>query len=379
MPVRNRKMPAILSENLDMGAFFMRKNLKGFYIVLLVFILSVIGKYGSYLQSEDVFSTQIQRQNKKLSQKEKNTKVYASGVPIGIYVKTEGILVLGLQQVECQNGKSVCPAACKIKAGDYILTLNGQKITTKQQFIHLLQKNREKEIVLTIKRKKKIIKIKIKPVYSGKNNCYQIGVWIRNDTQGIGTITFIREDGTFAALGHGISDGDIGVQFLIEGGSAYRADIASILKGKAGKPGEVIGTINYVPQNYLGEIYANTTGGIFGKMIKNKKEFCVGEKLPVAKKSEIQTGRAYLRSSISGKSKEYSIEIEKIFLHEKDSLKTLKIKVTDPELIALTGGIIQGLSGSPILQNGKLVGAVTHVLIDNPKMGYGIFAESMIE
>lgn len=372
-------MPAILSENLDMGAFFMRKDLKGFYIVLLVFILSVIGKYGSYLQSEDVFSTQIQRQNKKLSQKEKNTKVYASGVPIGIYVKTEGILVLGLQQVECQNGKSVCPAACKIKAGDYILTLNGQKITTKQQFIHLLQKNREKEIVLTVKRKNKIIKIKIKPVYSGKNNCYQIGVWIRNDTQGIGTITFIREDGTFAALGHGISDGDIGVQFLIEGGSAYRADIASILKGKAGKPGEVIGTINYVPQNYLGEIYANTTGGIFGKMIKNKKEFCVGEKLPVAKKSEIQTGRAYLRSSISGKSKEYSIEIERIFLHEKDSLKTLKIKVTDSELISLTGGIIQGLSGSPILQNGKLVGAVTHVLIDNPEMGYGIFAESMLE
>ena len=104
---------------------------------------------------------------------------YASGVPIGSYVKTEGILVLGLQQVECQNGKSVCPAACKIKAGDYILTLNGQKITTKQQFIHLLQKNREKEIVLTVKRKNKIIKIKIKPVYSGKNTCYQIGVWIR--------------------------------------------------------------------------------------------------------------------------------------------------------------------------------------------------------
>ena len=372
-------MPAILSENLDMGAFFMRKNLKGFYIILLVFILSVIGRYGSYLQSEDVFSTQIQRHNRKLSQKEKNTKVYASGVPIGIYVKTEGILVLGLQRVECQNGKAVCPAACKIKAGDYILTLNGQRITTKQQFIHLLQKNREKEIVLTVKRKNKIIKIKIKPVYSGKNNCYQIGVWIRNDTQGIGTITFIREDGTFAALGHGISDGDIGVQFLIEGGSAYRADIASILKGKAGKPGEVIGTINYVPQNYLGEIYANTTGGIFGKMIKNKKEFCVGEKLPVAKKSEIQTGRAYLRSSISGKSKDYSIEIEKVFFHEKNSLKTLKIRVTDSELITLTGGIIQGLSGSPILQNGKLVGAVTHVLIDNPQMGYGIFAESMLE
>ena len=373
-------MPAILSENLDMGAFFMRENLRRFYVVILILILSVIGQYGQYLQSKDVFSVQTENQGKKQKKMQKDEqKVYASGVPIGIYVKTEGILVLGIQQVEERGGKVSSPASCKIKAGDYILKCNNTEISTKQQFIRMLQKNKEKEIVLTIKRKNRKIKVKLQPVYSVKNACYQIGVWIRNDTQGIGTVTFVREDGTFAALGHGISDGDIGVQFLIEGGSAYRTNISSILKGKAGRPGEVVGTIEYVPGNYLGEIYSNTNGGILGKITGDKREFCVGERIPVAKKTEIQTGQAYLRSSVSGESKDYTIEIEKIFFHEKDSLKTLKIKVTDPELIALTGGIVQGLSGSPILQNGKLIGAVTHVLIDNPEMGYGIFAESMLE
>lgn len=359
----------------------MREKIRRYYIFLLTLILAVMGQYGHFLQSKETFSmqkesfsTQFSKRNSRENGGNNTEKVYASGVPIGIYVKTDGILVLGLQQVE---GKS--PSACKVKAGDYILAFNGEKVTTKQQFIRLLQKNREKEVILTVKRKNKKIKVKVQPVYSEKNDCYQIGVWIRNDTQGIGTVTFIRKDGTFAALGHGISDGDIGVQFLIEGGCAYKTNISSILKGKAGKPGEVVGTIDYTPQNYLGEIYANTNGGIFGKITERKKEFCVGEPVSVAQKSEIHIGKASIRSSISGESREYTIEIQKVYLHEKNSLKTLKIKVTDPELIALTGGIIQGLSGSPILQNGKLVGAVTHVLIDNPQMGYGIFAESMLK
>ena len=372
-------MPAILSENLDMGAFFMKEILRRFYIVLLVLILAMLGQYGHFLQSSTAFSRQLQSKKEQTEQKKTEEKVYASGVPIGIYVKTEGILVLGIQEVEGKNGKVISPATCKIKAGDYILALNGQKIETKQQFIRLLQKNGAQEVILTIKRKNKKLTVKVKPVYSSKNDCYQIGVWIRNDTQGIGTVTFVKEDGSFAALGHGISDGDIGVQFMIESGNAYRTNISSIIRGKAGTPGEVIGSINYIPQNYVGEIYTNTSGGIFGKITKSKEEFCVGEKIPVAKKAEIKQGRAYLRSSISGKSKDYTIEIEKVFFHEKNSLKTLKIKVTDPELIELTGGIIQGLSGSPILQSGKLIGAVTHVLIDNPEKGYGIFAESMLE
>ena len=189
-------MPAILSENLDMGAFFMREKLKQFYIVLLVFILTIMGQYGHVLQTEAVFSTQKEtvsaksQTGKRLTGQKSEEKVYASGIPIGIYIKTEGILVLGLQQIDGKNS----PASCKIKAGDYILKLNAQNITTKQQFIRLLQKNGEKEVVLTLKRKNKKIKVKVQPVYSAKNKCYQIGVWIRNDTPGIGTITFIREE-----------------------------------------------------------------------------------------------------------------------------------------------------------------------------------------
>ena len=371
-------MPAILSENLDMGAFFMREKLRVYYIGILVLIISIMGAYGNYLRSQTVFFNH-QEENMVKENKNDAEKVYASGVPVGIYIKTEGILVLGIEQVEEKNGRISSPSSCKIKAGDYILMLNGKKITTKQEFIDLLQKNGAKEVVLTVKRKNKRIKVKIQPVYSVKNQCYQIGIWIRNDTQGIGTVTFIKKDGTFAALGHGINDGDIGVQFSIDGGSVYQTDIASILKGKAGMPGEVIGTINYFPENYLGEIYSNTNGGISGKILKNQKKFFTGKTVKIAKKEEIETGKAYLRSSISGESKDYTIEIEKVFLHEKNSLKTLKIRVTDPELIALTGGIVQGLSGSPILQNEKLIGAVTHVLIDNPQKGYGIFAENMIK
>ena len=166
-------MPAILSENLDMGAFFMREKLKKLYIVILVFILSIMGQYGSNIQSQDAFSPQIGRKALQQSVKqEKGERVYASGVPIGIYVKTEGILVLGVQQVEQKNGKVSSPSSCKIKAGDYILKLNNSAISTKQQFIQMLQKNGDKEIILTIKRKNKKMKVKICPVYSVKNNCY---------------------------------------------------------------------------------------------------------------------------------------------------------------------------------------------------------------
>ena len=164
-------MPAILSENLDMGAFFMREKLKQFYIVLLVFILTIMGQYGHVLQTEAVFSTQKEtvsaksQTGKRLTGQKSEEKVYASGIPIGIYIKTEGILVLGLQQIDGKNS----PASCKIKAGDYILKLNAQNITTKQQFIRLLQKNGEKEVVLTLKRKNKKIKVNVQPVYNEKN------------------------------------------------------------------------------------------------------------------------------------------------------------------------------------------------------------------
>ncbi len=363
-----------------------KSRLRRFYFLLLTAVLFAAGAQAGELfhveerlydaaGEEDIKETLAAGGDKK----ETKTKVYASGEPVGIYIKTKGVLVLGIQDVKTADNRTCSPAEHKLESGDYILAMNGEDISSKAQFISCLQKNEEKEAVLTISRNGEEQQIKIQPVYSEEDHCYQIGAWIRNDTQGIGTVTYITEDGNFAALGHGISDCDLGVQLNIAGGSIYETDIASIMKGKAKDPGQVIGTIDYIPEKYLGNIGINSTCGIFGLIKNHQENFRNGQLMEVADASEIKTGKAFVRTSISGESRDYSIEIEKISLGKKDAQKALRIKITDPDLIALTGGIIQGESGSPIIQDGKLIGAVTHVFVDDPTRGYGICAETMME
>lgn len=363
-----------------------KSRLRRFYFLLLTAVLFAAGAQAGELfhveerlydaaGEEDIRETLAAGGDKK----ETKTKVYASGEPVGIYIKTRGVLVLGIQNVKTADNRTCSPAEHKLESGDYILAMNGEDISSKAQFISCLQKNEEKEAVLTISRNGEEQQIKIQPVYSEEDHCYQIGVWIRNDTQGIGTVTYITEDGNFAALGHGISDCDLGVQLNIAGGSIYETDIASIMKGKAKDPGQVIGTIDYIPEKYLGNIGINSTCGIFGLIKNHQENFRNGQLMEVADASEIKTGKAFVRTSISGESRDYTIEIEKISLSKKDAQKALRIKITDPDLIALTGGIIQGESGSPIIQDGKLIGAVTHVFVDDPTRGYGICAETMME
>lgn len=360
--------------------------MRRFYFLLLTAVLFAAGAQAGELfhveerlydaaGEEDIRETLAAGGDKK----ETKTKVYASGEPVGIYIKTRGVLVLGIQNVKTADNRTCSPAEHKLESGDYILAMNGEDISSKAQFISCLQKNEEKEAVLTISRNGEEQQIKIQPVYSEEDHCYQIGAWIRNDTQGIGTVTYITEDGNFAALGHGISDCDLGVQLNIAGGSIYETDIASIMKGKAKDPGQVIGTIDYIPEKYLGNIGINSTCGIFGLIKNHQENFRNGQLMEVADASEIKTGKAFVRTSISGESRDYTIEIEKISLGKKDAQKALRIKITDPDLIALTGGIIQGESGSPIIQDGKLIGAVTHVFVDDPTRGYGICAETMME
>ncbi len=363
-----------------------KSRLRRFYFLLLTAVLFAAGAQAGELfhveerlydaaGEEDIRETLAAGGDKK----ETKTKVYASGEPVGVYIKTRGVLVLGIQNVKTADNRTCSPAERKLESGDYILAMNGEDISSKAQFISCLQKNEEKEAVLTISRNGEEQQIKIQPVYSEEDHCYQIGAWIRNDTQGIGTVTYITEDGNFAALGHGISDCDLGVQLNIAGGSIYETDIASIMKGKAKDPGQVIGTIDYIPEKYLGNIGINSTCGIFGLIKNHQENFRNGQLMEVADASEIKTGKAFVRTSISGESRDYSIEIEKISLGKKDAQKALRIKITDPDLIALTGGIIQGESGSPIIQDGKLIGAVTHVFVDDPTRGYGICAETMME
>lgn len=365
-----------------MGVFFMEKKLRRFYYGLLLFILCAIGLQGADLAQsraeKKLLPTGARPAVPSVTNKEKKL-VYASGEPVGIYIKTKGVLVLGIQEPSPEEGKSGAPSAHILKSGDYILKMNGKEITSKKQLLSLIQKNGEKDIIFTILRGEEQQDVRIKPVYYPETDQYRIDAWIRNDTQGIGTLTYLTENGSFAALGHGINDCDLGVRMDIAEGSVYKTDISSIMKGKIKSPGEIIGTIDYVPENYLGSISKNTVCGIFG-ILEQKEQLCKAQKpLPVAEKEEIKKGKAFLRTSISGESRDYTMEIEKISINKKDPQKAMKIKVTDPELIRLTGGIIQGLSGSPIIQDGKLVGAVTHVFVDSPLLGYGICAETMME
>lgn len=304
--------------------------------------------------------------------------VYVSGEPVGIYIRTRGLLVLGTQPVDA-DGTSNDPSGNRLLSGDYILKANDRELVSRKSLLDFLKKNKQKDIIFTIIRKGKKQDISVKPVYSEETGSWQIGAWIRSDTQGIGTITCICPDGSFAALGHGINDYDLGVSMEISGGSIYRADITSVVKGARKKPGEIIGRISYKPKNYLGKISYNSETGITGQ-IKDKKMPDQKESMfPVASASEAKKGKAFLKTSISGSPQYYAIQIEKVSRNKKDPQKTLKIHVTDSRLIRLTGGIIQGLSGSPIIMDGKLVGAVTHVLVNDPSRGYGILAEDMLD
>ncbi|MCH5256069.1 MAG: SpoIVB peptidase [Lachnospiraceae bacterium] len=300
-----------------------------------------------------------------------------SGLPIGIYVKTEGVLVVGIGEFKNQNGDTVSPANYILQAGDYILNVNGEKVENKKQFISMVENSEGKELIMSINRNEEVTEVKVKPE-SNQNGEWKLGIWIRDNAQGIGTLTYIDEDNTFGALGHGINDIDTSTLMQLEEGTLYKTEIIGITRGKDGSPGELTGYIEYENDNIIGEITKNTPEGIFGicgeEIVANK----VYEPIPIALKQEVETGPAKIICSVTGEPKFYDIEIEELHLENDNVNRGLVIKITDEELLTLTGGIIQGMSGSPIIQNGKLVGAVTHVLVQDAASGYGIFIENML-
>ena len=318
-------------------------------------------------------------------------KIVPCGIPIGIYMKTQGVLIVGTGEVCDINGEPKNPGGDLVHSGDYILAVNDIPVSEKEEVVQQISQAVDGEVKLTVLRDSDIIELQAPVVQTGEKE-YKAGIWIRDDTQGIGTLTYVAEDGTFGALGHGINDIDTSTLLTLEGGNIYDAKVCSIVKGMDGSPGEVGGIIDYQPENMLGTITENSEIGIFGEMISEadttgsgisgadgvRKEIEGIEELEVAYRQEIQTGPAAILSEITGERKEYQIEIEKINLNNSDVNKSMVIKVTDPELLEITGGIVRGMSGSPILQNGKIVGAVTHVFVKDPTRGYGIFIENMI-
>lgn len=298
------------------------------------------------------------------------------GIPVGIYVQTDGVFAIGTGKIETENGQIESPAKNIIKTGDYITSFQGEPISRKQELIDHLSEFDAEELVLGIRRNQENIEVAIRPVMLEKGA--QIGVWVRDDTQGVGTLTFLTEDGNFAALGHGISDADSELLMEVSDGKLYDCEIFRITKGQVGTPGKLSGKIVYSQSNLYGEINGNSSGGIYGTANAHLRESVSNEPVSIALKQEIEEGEAVILSSVDGSLKEYTVEITKVHKGEMDVNKGMELTVTDGELLELTGGIVQGMSGSPIIQNGKIVGALTHVFVNDPARGYGIFIEDML-
>lgn len=309
-----------------------------------------------------------------------DTYVYPVGCPVGIYVKSEGVLVAGLGNVKTTPTTEECPCNHILQAGDYILEVNGQEVSLKNDIINLVRESQGNPIVLTIRRNGEISQVEVSPVLN-LEGVYQIGIWVRDSAQGIGTLTYVDEDGEFGALGHGINDIDTAKLLDIDYGGLYETEIVSVKKGTTGEPGEISGVIRFLDNAKIGSIEKNTANGIYGKALEDETvvDFETVDKYPVALKQEIRLGDAQMAFMSGDEWNLYDIEITNIDYSQSEGNRGLVIKVTDPELIDKTGGIIQGMSGSPILQDGKFIGAVTHVFVNDPTKGYGIFAETMLK
>lgn len=305
--------------------------------------------------------------------------ISAAGFPIGIFLKTKGVMVVGVGSFNDESGTVHEPAKAHLTEGDYIVSYNGIEVTGKKQFMRLLSENQGEEALLGIERGSMYLEERITPA-KNQNGEYKLGIWIRDNAQGVGTLTFIDAAGNFGALGHGITDSDTGKLMELGRGSLYGTKIVAVRKGTDGVPGELTGMIEYDDANVIGEITKNTPYGIFGHIEpeKLKENGIYLETQKIGLKQEVRLGAATMISSINNERKAYDIEITAIHMGSDGGSKGLELLVTDKELLNLTGGIVQGMSGSPILQDGKVIGAVTHVLVNAPAKGYGIFIEEML-
>ena len=306
--------------------------------------------------------------------------VSAAGFPVGIFLKTKGVMVVGVGSFSDEAGAVREPAKGLLAEGDYILKYNDVEVTGKKQFMNLLAENQGTEVLLGVERDGAYLEVRVTPALN-QNGVYKMGIWVRDNAQGVGTLTFVDEKGNFGALGHGITDADTGELMELGRGSLYATKIVAVRRGTDGVPGELTGMIEYDDSNVIGEITKNTPYGIFGRlnMEKLKENGIVLETQQIGFKQDIHLGAAKMISTVNDEMHAYDIEITAIHMGSNGGNKGLELRVRDEALLNLTGGIVQGMSGSPIVQDGKVVGAVTHVLVNAPEKGYGIFIEEMMQ
>lgn len=359
---------------------------KGSYLILTFIVASflALGSFLTYIPNDiKIFANETKII--KLPLKEVTISVLPEkvlvpgGHSVGVRMNVKGVLIVGLEEIETPEGKFINPGLdAGLQIGDNILEINGSKVNNAREVKEMINKIK-KDVRLKVKRKDDIINIDLTPVVSVDDNLYKIGVWVKDKTAGIGTLTYFDPtNNSFGALGHAITDPETGTILSVAQGELLNSKVESVKQGKAGSPGEIKG-IFYEADRPLGKLTLNTEYGIFGQTYDSVQNPIFLKPLQIGYQNEVKKGPAYILTTLDGdKIEKYSIEIEKINRQTKASTKSMVIKVTDERLLAKSGGIIQGMSGSPIIQNNKIVGAVTHVFVNDPQKGYGIFIEWML-
>lgn len=306
-------------------------------------------------------------------------RYFAGGETLGFSLQSKGVILIGGNYILSNNGIERPFENSGLKSGDVILEINGVSISSVEDIAEVLKSIDGDTVNLKVKRNGDIFDVQIKPALDKMTNTYKLGLWVKEDAVGIGTLSFINATtGRFGSLGHSICDSETNEIIDVSGGNIYTSRILGIKKGTNGKAGELMGTFSR--ENVIGSVDKNCEYGVYGfvddvqEMTVNKTSIDIGGRLSA------KPGKAQILSSLDGKTVEaYDIEIIKTNFQSSCNEKSMVIRVTDKDLIAKTGGIVQGMSGSPIIQNGKLIGAVTHVFVNDPTKGFGIYIDWMLE
>lgn len=325
---------------------------------------------------------QRNEQRMKPSAKQEELKVYPGGQTIGVKVKSAGVLVVGHHQVEVSPDEKLSPGQKSgLLPGDLMISMNGSKLDDISKVAELVDKagKEGKELSIRYKRGSNELTAKLKPAYDRNEKVWRLGLYIRDSAAGVGTLTFYApREGVFGALGHVITDMNTGTPIVVGSGHIVHSSVTSISKSQDGDPGEKR-AIFLKEGQVLGKVHTNTDFGIFGSMDKNPDYSLYKDPIPVAFGKEVKEGPAEILTVVEGQQVErFKVEIIHVSSQTEPATKGMVIRITDPRLIEKTGGIVQGMSGSPIVQDGKLIGAVTHVFVNDPKSGYGCFIEWML-
>ena len=307
-----------------------------------------------------------------------SNEVYVGGNTVGFSLNSKGVVLIGHSDIVTKEGKVDTLQGSKLEVGDIITKINNEEVSKVSDISRVIKDIKDdKEIVVNIIKNGKEEETTIKPALDIYTQSYKLGIWVKDETSGVGTLTYIKkEDGSFGALGHAICDGETNLPFNVKDGDMFPCQILGVNKGQKGKPGEVKAL--FLQKNRIGQVKKNSKFGIYGSAnlendyFKDKTLFSTGGRLTA------RAGKAKIRSDVSGQVKEYDVEIIKTNYQNSSNEKSMVIKVTDKALLKLTGGIVQGMSGSPIIQNGKIIGAVTHVFVNDSTKGFGIYLDWMI-